>query len=102
MLRNSLTIREFARAREIEIGPEEIEQRLTAMFASYPAGEQEALRNHYLSQAGIEGLAGQMLQERVLEKLLEEVNIQDPLPADGEPAASADPAEDQEDAVEGG
>ena len=102
MIRNSLTIREFARAREIEIGPEEIEQRLTAMFASYPAGEQEALRNHYLSQAGIEGLAGQMIQERVLEKLLEEVNLQDPLPADGEAAASADPAEDQEEAAEDG
>ncbi len=106
MIRNSLTIREFASAREISVGPEEVEARLIEMFASYPEGEQEALRNHFLSQTGIESLIGQMLQERVLDKLLEEVNVQDPLGAEGEQSATEDPAEDAEgeepEAAEGG
>ena len=106
MIRNSLTIREFASAREISVGPEEVEARLIEMFASYPEGEQEALRNHFLSQTGIESLIGQMLQERVLDKLLEEVNVQDPLGAEGEQSAAEDPAEDAEgeepEAAEGG
>ena len=106
MIRNSLTIREFASAREIEVGPQDVETRLTEMFASYPAGEQEALRNHYLNQMGIESLAGQILQERVLDQLLEEVNVQDPLGAEGEQSGSEaptdDPDSDQSEAAGGG
>ena len=93
MIRNSLTIREFASAREISIGPQDIQARLVEMFATYPEGEQEALRNHYLSQMGIESLAGQLLQERVLDQLLEEVSVQDPLGAGGEQSGSGTPAE---------
>ncbi len=99
LIRNSLTIREFARAREIEIGPQEVEGRLTEMFASYPAGEQEALRSHYVNQVGIDSLAGQILQERVLEKLLEEVNVQDPLPAEGESETTDEPVEGESEAA---
>ncbi len=106
MIRNSLTIREFASAREISIGPQDIQARLVEMFATYPEGEQEALRNHYLSQMGIESLAGQLLQERVLDQLLEEVSVQDPLGAGGEQSGSGTPAEgagdDETGAAEGG
>lgn len=106
MIRNSLTIREFASAREIEVGPQDVETRLTEMFASYPEGEQEALRNHYLNQMGIESLTGQILQERVLDQLLEEVNVQDPLGAEGEHSGSEaptdDPDSDQSEAAGGG
>ena len=93
MIRNSLTIREFASAREIEVGPEDVEARLTEMFATYPAGEQEALRNHYLGQMGVESLFGQILQERVLDQLLEEVGIRDPLGDEGEAPGADVPAE---------
>ena len=106
MIRNSLTIREFASAREIAVGPQDIEARLIEMFASYPEGEQEALRNHYLSQMGIESLAGQLLQERVLDQLLEEVNVQDPIGAEGEESGAEEPAEaaegDETEAAGGG
>ncbi len=106
MIRNSLTIREFASAREIAVGPADLEARLTEMFATYPEGEQEALRNHYLNQMGIEGLAGQLLQERVLDQLLEEVNIQDPLGAEGkdpgEDEAADEAAEHEKESGEGG
>lgn len=106
MIRNSLTIREFASAREIAIGPQDIEARLVEMFASYPEGEQEALRNHYLSQMGIESLAGQLLQERVLDQLLEEVNVQDPISAEGGESGAEEPPQaaegDETEAAGGG
>ncbi len=89
MMRNSLVISQYSRDHEITITNEQVNEHLEMMFAPYPAGERDTLRQHYLNQVGRESLHGQLLQERVLEHLLGAINIQEVALRDGEAAPDA-------------
>ncbi len=103
LIRNAVVTRQFAEDRSIEVTLEDVDQRLDEMFATYPVGEQDALRSHYLSQVPRERIQDQLLQERVLTQLLSEIDIADPeveAAAEGEVEAeieAADAAADQSD-----
>ncbi len=96
MMRNSLVIGQYSRDHEIAVTDDQVDEHLEMMFAPYPAGERDTLRQHYLTQVSRASLHGQLLQERVLGHLLGAINIEEIAPPDADVAPAAKDSPDAE------